>query len=109
MSEIQPNPEEMDNLKSAMDKVAESVEPTVSTIIKEDGGPASDQVLIRTTKAEKARWKQAADTLGIPMSQFFREVINARAEELIGCTHPMNMRRFYPWAQFCNKCNTRLK
>ncbi len=109
MSEMKPTPEPMDNLKSAMDKVAETIEPTVSSIIKEDDGPASDQVLIRTTKAEKARWKKAADTLGIPMSQFFREVINARAEELIGCTHPMNMRRFYPWAQFCNKCNTRLK
>jgi len=105
---METNPEETDNLKSAMAKVAETVEPTVSSIIKEDDGPASDQVLIRTTKAEKARWKRAADTLGIPMSQFFREVINARTDELIDCTHPVNMRRFYPWAQFCNKCDRRL-
>ena len=101
--------ENQDNLKAAMDKVAETLTPTVSTINKEDDGPADKQVLIRTTEQEREKWKQAAAKEGVPLSQFIREILNARATELLECTHPVDQRRWYPWAEFCLKCGTRLR
>lgn len=92
-----------------MDKVAQTLNPTVSTISKEDDGPADKQVLIRTTEPERERWKQAAAKEGVPLSQFIRDVLNTRARELLECTHPTDQRRYYPWAEFCLKCNTRLR
>lgn len=96
-------------MKAAMDKVAETLTPTVATISKEDKGPADKQVLIRTTAPERDRWKQAAEKEGVPLSQFIRDLLNKRAMELLECAHPINERRYYPWAEFCLKCDTRLK
>jgi len=92
-----------------MDKVAENLNPTVNTINKDDDGPADKQVLIRTTEAERNRWKLAAEKEGVNLSQFIRDTLNIRAKELLECTHPTDQRRFYPWAEFCLKCNTRLR
>ena len=98
-----------DNLKAAIDKVAETLNTSVSSINKEDDGPADKQVLIRTTDKERERWKAAAEKLGIPLSQFIRDLLNEKATELLDCSHPINMRRYYPWAEFCLKCDTRLR
>jgi len=92
-----------------MDKVAETLTPTVSTINKEDDGPADKQVLIRTTEPERDRWRKAAEKEGISLSQFIRDLLNARARELLECSHPIDQRRWYPWSEFCLKCNTRLR
>jgi predicted DNA-binding protein len=92
-----------------MDKVAETLTPTVSSISKEDDGPADKQVLIRTTEPERERWKKAAEKEGITLSQFIREVLNKRANELLDCTHPVEFRRWYPWSEFCLKCDSRLR
>lgn len=92
-----------------MDKVTENLNPTVKTINKDDDGPADKQVLIRTTETERNKWKLAAEKEGLNLSQFIRDTINARAKELLECTHPTDQRRFYPWAEFCLKCNTRLR
>jgi len=101
--------EDQDNLKAAINKVAETLNPTVSTINKDDDGPADKQVLIRTTDKERDRWKAAAEKQGIPLSQFIRDLLNSKAQELLDCSHPINMRRYYPWAEFCLKCDTRLR
>jgi len=101
--------EDQDNLKAAINKVAETLNPTVSTINKDDDGPADKQVLIRTTDKERDRWKAAAEKQGIPLSQFIRDLLNNKAQELLDCSHPINMRRYYPWAEFCLKCDTRLR
>lgn len=101
--------ESQDNLKAAINKVAETLNPTVSTINKDDDGPADKQVLIRTTDKERDRWKAAAEKQGIPLSQFIRDLLNEKAQELLDCSHPINMRRYYPWAEFCLKCDTRLR
>lgn len=101
--------EDQDNLKAAINKVAETLNPTVSTINKDDDGPADKQVLIRTTDKERDRWKAAAEKQGIPLSQFIRDLLNDKAQELLDCSHPINMRRYYPWAEFCLKCDTRLR
>lgn len=102
-------PENQDNLKAAINKAAETISPTVSSISKEDDGPADKQVLIRTTEPERERWKVAAESLNITLSQFIRETLNKRATELLECPHPVEFRRWYPWAEFCLKCNTRLR
>jgi hypothetical protein len=98
-----------DNIEAAMDKVAETLEPTISPLPKEDDGPAPSTVLIRTNDYDKDRWKQAADKVEMSLSQFIRETLNARAVDLLDCAHPTNMRRWYPWAEFCLKCETRLR
>ncbi|NBO56899.1 MAG: hypothetical protein EBU84_20410, partial [Actinobacteria bacterium] len=61
------------------------------------------------TDKERERWKAAAEKLGIPLSQFIRDLLNGKATELLDCSHPVNMRRYYPWAEFCLKCDTRLR
>lgn len=96
-------------MQAAVSKVAETLNPTVSTISKDDSGPADKQVLIRTTESEKEKWKNAAAKEGIPLSQFVRDTLNQRATELLDCSHPIEHRRWYPWAEFCLKCDTRLR
>lgn len=98
-----------DNIEAAMDKVAETLEPTISHLAKEDDGPAPATVLIRTNEYDKERWKQAADKIDMSLSQFIRETLNARVVDLLDCSHPTNMRRWYPWSEFCLKCETRLR
>jgi S-ribosylhomocysteine lyase LuxS involved in autoinducer biosynthesis len=100
--------EKIDNLAAAMDKVVSSLEMTVSNVVGEDG-PATKQIIVRASDVDHERWKQAAHTVGKSMSQFIRDVVNGAVSEIIDCTHPMNKRRSYPWAEFCLKCNTRLR
>lgn len=102
------NPEENDNIRSAMDKVAESIVPTVSKLIDAEDGPADKQVLIRTNDYERNRWKEAASLEQVTLSAWIRNVLNAEAKRLLECDHPMNMMRFYPWAKICTKCGNRL-
>lgn len=102
------NPEDADNIRSAMDKVAESIAPTISQFIDEADGPADKQVLIRTNDYERNRWKQAAALEQVTLSAWIRNNLNAEAKRLLECDHPMNMVRFYPWAKICTKCGNRL-
>lgn len=96
-------------MRAAVDKVAETLGTTIQTINKDDDGPADKQVLIRTTEPERERWKEAADKQGISLSQFIRDTLNDAANQLLDCTHPTDQRRYYPWAEFCLKCESRLK
>lgn len=98
----------LDNLKAAMNKVAETLEPTVRTIQKDDDNPADKQVLIRTTQEEKDRWTEAAKSKGMPVSQFIRETLNEKAKSLLECDHPLESMILYPWAQICKQCGKRL-
>lgn len=97
-----------DNLVAAMDKVAETLEPTVPKHVGTPDKPAQKQVLIRTTEEDHARWKAAAEHLGLTLSDYLRGLANDRTAEILDCPHPLNMRRAYPWAQFCNQCGQRL-
>ena len=103
------NDEQQDNIEAAMDKVAETLTPTVGYLAKEDDGPADKQVLIRTTEYDKGRWKDAADKIGVSLSQFIRDSLNEKAADVLDCPHPLNLRRWYPWAEFCIKCESRLR
>lgn len=97
--------EEMDNLEAAMDAVAETIAPTrKSKTGAKDGEPAAKQVLLRATEDDHARWKEAAERKGVSMAEFIRDAVNAATKELIDCSHPSNMKRFYPWATTCLQC-----
>lgn len=100
--------EQIDNIEAAMAQVAASMTPSVAPTNKDDE-PADKQVLIRANEVDKERWKRAADREQVSLSQWIRDTLNAKAGEALDCQHPTNMRRYYPWAEFCLKCNTRLR
>lgn len=97
-----------DNIEAAMDKVAETLKPTRSRAPKSDDG-MTRQVLCRASEHDHDRWKQAAEKQGVSMAEFIRAACNDRAADLLDCPHPLNQRRWYPWAEFCLACSTRLR
>jgi predicted DNA-binding protein len=98
---------EENNIASALDKAIES-DIAVSSEVSSDG-TADKQILIRIPEKDRERWKQASETKGVPMSQFIRDVVNKEVEGVLDCRHPVNRRRYYPWAEFCLECGTRLR
>jgi hypothetical protein len=96
------------NLDAAMLHEIQHLNPTIPTNT-EPGNPQSRQVLLRATPHDHDRWKQAAEKMGISMSEFIRGCCNAEAAELLDCSHPLNMRRWYPWSEQCLKCGQRLR
>ena len=98
---------ENSNIGPALEK-AVGGEMSVSTEVSDDG-TADKQILIRIPEKDRERWKKASETKGIPMSQFIRDTVNAAVTGVLDCNHPVNMRRYYPWAEFCLACKTRLR
>jgi hypothetical protein len=98
---------EENNIASALDKAIES-DIAVSSEVSSDG-TADKQILIRIPDKDRARWKEASEVRGVPMSQFIRDVVNKEVEGVLDCRHPINKRRYYPWAEFCLECGTRLR
>lgn len=104
------NPEHS-NIRAAMDKVAESIEPTISPNTNSEEGPADKQVLIRTNEIERERWKNAAEKEGMTLSAWIRSALNQSASNVLDCPHPIELIRFYPWAggkKVCTRCRQRL-
>jgi len=104
--------DEIDNIEAAMDKVAENMDMTIAARAKEDDEadvPASKQILIRATSVEHERWKRAAEISETNVSAMVRDLVNKHVMDVLDCNHPTNMRRYYPWAEFCLKCNLRLR
>lgn len=99
---------EENNLGPAMDKVIESEGIAVSHEVSADS-TADKQILIRLPDGDRTRWKSAADSRGISMSQFIRDVVNLEVEGILDCRHPISRRRYYPWAEFCLECGTRIR
>lgn len=83
-------------------------EMSVSTEVS-DEGTADKQILIRIPEKDRERWKQASEVKGITLSQLIRDSVNREVEGVLDCQHPVNRRRFYPWAEFCLECKTRLR
>ena len=99
-----------DNVEVAMKRVAKTLKPTVAPVVREDNDtPADKQILVRINDSDRERWKLASDKVGLSMSAFIRDTVNARVTEVLDCSHPINQRRYYPWAEFCLKCNLRLR
>lgn len=101
--------EEQDNIEAAMEKVAETLDPKISTKISDDDGPADKQILIRSTQRDHERWKLAAEREGKSLSAFVREIVNIQVTEILDCSHPAEYRQSYPWSETCLKCGTRLR
>lgn len=97
------------NIAAAMNKVAESLTPTIAPIAKEDDAPVDKSVLIRTTEQERERWKQASAAEQVSLSAWIRDCLNERAQRILDCQHPANMVRKYPWSVTCTKCGKRLQ
>lgn len=101
---------DQDNLDVAMNKVVKDLSLTVSPDTgAEPGSPATVQVLIRTVAHDRDRWKQAAEAHGLSMSDFIRRAVNEATSNTLDCAHPLNQRRYYPWAEFCLACGMRLR
>lgn len=99
-----------DNLEAAMNHEAEHMDPTIPPNTgSEPGNPATSQVLIRCMREDRERWKAAAENRGLTLSDFIRQCLNAEASNILDCSHPVNMRRYYPWAEFCLECGLRLR
>ena len=105
---MSPDMNEPDNIEAAMEKVAETLTPTRKVDAKGDDTFAK-QVLFRANEADHDRWKEAASKLGISMAEFIRECCNAKAADLLDCPHPLNQRRWFPWAEQCLQCGTRIR
>ena len=102
------------SIQEAMNDVADEMKPQDMNVkpvapVEEGESPADKQVIVRLTLKERENWKAAADKTGQTLSAFIRDLCNARADEVLICSHPVNQRRFYPWAEFCLKCNTRMR
>jgi predicted DNA-binding protein len=100
--------QEISNLVSAIDREAHG-DMSMSTEVSPEDGPADKNILVRLTNKDRERWKEASEKMGVTMSQMIRDTVNAKVTEIIDCSHPVNMRRYYPWSEFCLKCQHRLR
>jgi predicted DNA binding CopG/RHH family protein len=96
--------------REAIDKVMEeNKDISISNPATANGETVDKQVLIRASEADRDRWKQAAEKGGLTLSAWIRDSLNKSASDALDCPHPLNFRRFYPWAEICLSCHTRLK
>ena len=101
---------EIGNIEAAIEDIIDTVEPTVKKNTKATPGePAMKQVIVRTTDAEHARWKQAADVLNVSLAEFMRDACSKAASRELDCAHPAQFRKEYPWSSTCTKCGKRLR
>lgn len=99
-----------DNIEAAMDRVAETLEPTRKPNTGSvPGEPAQKQVLIRATDFDHQRWKDAAARSGVSIAEFVRKACNDAAARELDCSHPIEFRVVYPWSERCKKCNIKLR
>jgi predicted HicB family RNase H-like nuclease len=102
--------EQDDNIEAAMAKVAENLTLTrKANTGSTPGEPAQKQVMVRASETDHVRWKEAAEKLGVSMAEFIRDAVNAAAKNALECDHPVEMRKSYPWSEFCLKCSNRIR
>jgi len=97
-----------DNLEIAMAAVASEIEPTIHRTTGAAPGEGTVQVIVRTTRNSRERWKQTADRLGISVAEMIRQLADAKATDLLDCTHPREVWRTNRWGTNCGKCGTEL-
>lgn len=97
-----------ENIRAAIDKVISTSDMNVRRMQKDDDGPASKQVLIRTTDLDRENWKKVSEIVGTTLSAWIRETLNEKARIFLECDHPESFTRSYPWAVLCNKCGRRI-
>ena len=82
--------------------LVESVDPPVEEV-------RDKQVLIRASESQRDQWQECAEADGLSVSEWLRQMADARWREVFTCTHPLEKRRSYPWSEFCLDCGTRLR
>jgi hypothetical protein len=90
-----------------------SVDAAIDLALADDEAPADEimdkQVLIRVSDSQRAKWQRAAEAEGSSVSDWLRQMADRRYQEIFECTHPLEMRRSYPWSEFCDKCGIRMR
>lgn len=99
--------------KDTFFKNAVQVDAAIDQALADDE-PAADeimdkQVLIRVSESQRAKWQKAAEAEGSSVSDWLRQMADRRHQEIYECTHPLEMRRSYPWSEFCDKCGIRMR
>jgi hypothetical protein len=96
-------------MRKAMDRVmSESKDMSIAPVGKDEESTVDKQVLIRASSFSRERWKMAADKSGVTLSAWIRHVLDNAASDLLDCSHPINRRKYYPWAEFCLECGMRI-
>jgi len=67
------------------------------------------QILVRISEEEREEWKEAAEKMNVSMSDLIREAVAPIVNAALHCTHPQESRTSYPWSEFCNLCEERLR
>lgn len=93
--------------KKAVESVVEGV--LASPVVEESDETRDRQVLIRVSESQRDRWQQCADADGLSVSEWLRQMADARFREVFTCQHPLDQRRSYPWSELCLECGTRLR
>lgn len=97
-------------IRDAVNKVMdEDKDLSISNPATSNGETVDKQVLIRASEHDRNRWKMSAEKSGMTLSAWIRNSLNDDAVKALDCSHPLNFRRFYPWAEICLACKTRLK
>lgn len=96
-----------DEVKRA--KVEAALEETLVEDDEKVDETRDKQVLIRVSETQRDQWQAAAEADGLSVSEWLRQMADARWREIFSCTHPLEQRQVYPWAEFCLKCGVRLR
>jgi hypothetical protein len=84
------------------------LEGEVVPVLAEDE-PRDRQVLIRVGETQRSQWQAAAESDGASVSEWLRQMADARWREIYTCTHPLDKRQVYPWSEICLECGTKLR
>lgn len=82
---------------------AEEAEKTVESDVRDK------QVLIRVSESQRGQWQDAADADGLSVSEWLRQMADARWRDIFTCSHPFEFRQVYPWSEVCLDCGTKLR
>lgn len=93
-----------DRIEEAMAAVADDLTLTIHPSTGAAPGEGTVQVLIRATADSRERWKRTAGLLGISMAEMIRQLADAKAVELLDCTHPREGWRTNRHGSYCGKC-----
>lgn len=85
------------------------VDGVVDGVLGDPSGVKDKTFLVRVSDVERLRWHRAAEADGLKVSEWLRQLADARFREVFECSHPLQDRKVYPWSEFCLKCGVRLR
>jgi len=92
---------------------AEAVGAVEAALVESVAGSVDEvrdkQVLIRVSESQRDQWQECAEADGLLVSEWLRQMADARWREVFTCMHPLEKRKSYPWSEFCLDCGSRLR